>query len=389
MMNFEFTADQRRFRDEVRSFLKREVPLESQAIFGVESEEQFQFARSLGRKLAARGWLAIGWPTEYGGGGRSRVEQAVLNEEMGYWRVPRAGSVGLGTAGPALLEFGTPEQKKVFIPPIAEGEVEYCQGFSEPNAGSDLASLELRAVRDGEEYVLNGTKMFTSHAYDADYIYLLARTDPNAQKHRGLSLFIADVKTPGISFRPLPYINGQMSAQTYFVDARIPASALIGQENQGWYHAMTTLDYERSGLERYGGVRRTFDDFVEYCKGAHHDGNVMIENPVVRHKLAQLRVGMEVWRLLCWKVAWLQSTGATPNAEASIAFLFGTDERLRFAQTAMEMLGHYGTLRHESRWAPMLGDIEGIHTESMHLHGAGTTEIHRNIIALRGLGMPR
>ena len=388
-MNFEFTADQRRFKDEVRSFLAKEVPVESQAIFGVESEDQNQFARSLGRKLAARGWLAVGWPTEYGGGGRSRVEQAILNEEMGYWRVPQAGIVGLGIAGPALLEFGTPEQKKRYLPPIARGEVEYCQGFSEPNAGSDLASLELRALRDGDEYVLNGTKMFTSFAFDADYIYLLARTDPQASKYRGLSLFIADVKTPGISFRPLPYINGQMAAQTNFDDARLPHSALIGEENQGWYHAMTTLDYERSGLQRYGGVRRTFDDLVEYCKSAHYGGSALVENPVVRHKLAQLRVGMEVWRLLCWKVAWLQYTGATPNAEASIAFLYGTDERLRFAQTAMEMLGRYGTLRHESRWAPMLGGIEGIHRESMHLHGAGTNEIHRNIIALRGLGMPR
>ena len=388
-MNFEFTEDQKRFRDDLRSFLEREVPPECEAIFGDESEEQYQFGRSIASKLADRGWLAIGWPVEYGGGGRSQIEQAILNEVVGYRRVPRTGAIGLGIAGPALMNFGTNEQKERYIPPIARGEVEYCQGFSEPNVGSDLASLELRAVRDGDEYVLNGTKMFTSYAFHADYIYLLARTDPEAPKHRGLSLFIANVSTPGISFRPLPYINGAMAGQTYFDDVRLPLSSLIGQENQGWYHAMTTLDYERSGLERYAGVRRTFDDFVEFCKTSRDGRGLLVDNPVVRHKLAEIRVGMEVWRLLCWKVAWLQSTGAVPNAEASIAFLHGTEERLRFAQIAMQALGPHGTLRHDSKWAPMLGAIEGIHRESMHLHGAGTTEIHRNIIAQRGLSMPR
>ena len=256
-MNFDFTEDQKRFRDELRSFLEAEVPLELQEVFGIEREDQYEFGRSIARKLVARGWLTIGWPKEYGGGGRSQIEQAIFNEEMGYWRVPRTGSAGLSIVGPGLMKFGTEEQKKKYIPPIARAEVEYCQGFSEPNAGSDLGALELRATRVGDEYVLNGTKLFTSGAFRAEYIYTLARTDPEAPKHKGLSLFIADVKTPGISFHPLPYINGEMAAQTFFDDVRLPFSTLIGEENQGWYHAMTTLDYERSGLFRYAGVRRT------------------------------------------------------------------------------------------------------------------------------------
>ena len=388
-MNFDFTEEQKQFRDELRSFLETEVPLERQEVFGIAPEDQYEFGRSIARKLSARGWLTIGWPKEYGGGGRSQIEQAILNEEMGYRRVPRTGNTGLSIVGPALIKFGTEEQKEKYIPPITKAEVEYCQGFSEPNAGSDLSSLELRATRDGDEYVLNGTKMFTSRAFRADYIYTLARTDPAAPKHKGLSLFIVDIKTLGISFHPLPYINGEMAAQTFFDDARIPLSALIGEENLGWYHAMTTLDYERSGLLRYAGVSRTFDDFVIFCKTARYNGKTLVDNPVVRHKLAETKVGMEVWRLLCWKVAWFQSTGAVPNAEASVAFLYGTEERLRFAQAAMQILGPLATLRNESRWAPMLGAIEGIHRESMHLHGAGTTEIHRNIIAQRGLGLPR
>ena len=388
-MDFDFTKDQKRFRDDLRTFLEEEVPLERQEVFGLDTEEQYQFGRAVARKLADRGWLAIGWPKEYGGSGRGSIEQAILKEELGYRRVPRTGVTGLDFAGPALLHFGSEEQKREYLPPIARGEVEYCQGFSEPNAGSDLAALELRAVRDGDDYVLNGTKIFTSRAFRSDFIYLLARTDSEAPKHRGLSLFIGSMRTPGISVSPLPYISGELAAQTFFDDVRLDGSTLIGEENQGWYHAMTTLDYERSGLERYAGVRRTFDDFVEFCQTTRVDGTTPWEKPVVRYKLADLRTGMEVWRLLCWKVAWMQSAGAVPNAEASIAFLHGTEERLRFAQTAMQILGPFSTLRHESKWAPLLGAVEGIHRESMHLHGAGTTEIHKNIIAQRGLGLPR
>ena len=388
-MNFELTEEQKKFRSDIRSFLEEEVPPERQAVFGIESEEDYRFGRSIQRKLADKGWLTIGWPTEYGGGGKGPIEQSIFSEEMGYRRVPRTGTTALNIVGPAVMYFGTPEQKEKYLPPIARAEAEYCQGFSEPNAGSDLGSLELRAVRDGDEYVLNGSKMFTSWAFRAQYIYLLARTDPDSPKHRGISLFIADVKTPGISFRPLPYISGSMAAQTYFDDARIPSSALIGEENRGWYHAMATLDFERSGLERYASVQRTFDDFVELCKTTKYNGKLLSENSIARHKLAEIKAGMEVWRLLCWKVAWMQSTGAVPNAEASVAFLHGTVQRLEFAQTAMQLLGLYGTLMHDPNWAPMMGAIEGIHRESMHLHGAGTTEIHRNIIAQRGLGLPR
>ena len=388
-MDFDFTKDQKRFRDDLRTFLEEEVPLERQEVF----------------RLGYRGAVPVRPRRGPQAGGsrlaRYRVAERVRREwswsyraghpegRAGYRRVPRTGVTGLDFAGQALLHFGSEEQKREYLPPIARGEVEYCQGFSEPNAGSDLAALELRAVRDGDDYVLNGTKIFTSRAFRSDFIYLLARTDSEAPKHRGLSLFIGSMRTPGISVSPLPYISGELAAQTFFDDVRLDGSTLIGEENQGWYHAMTTLDYERSGLERYAGVRRTFDDFVEFCQTTRVDGTTPWEKPVVRYKLADLRTGMEVWRLLCWKVAWMQSAGAVPNAEASIAFLHGTEERLRFAQTAMQILGPFSTLRHESKWAPLLGAVEGIHRESMHLHGAGTTEIHKNIIAQRGLGLPR
>ena len=388
-MNFDLTEEQRTFRKDVGAFLAQRVPPERQEVFGVEYEGQYQFGREIASELAQRRWLAVGWPEEHGGGGKGPIEQAIFNEQMGYGMVPRTGTTGLGFVGPALMVFGNPEQQAQYLQPIAAAQVEYCQGFSEPNVGSDLASLELRAERDGDEYVLNGSKMFTSYAFNADYMYLLARTDPQAAKHRGISMFIADMKTPGITLRPLPYISGAMAAQTQFDNVRLPATSLIGEENRGWYHAMTTLDFERSGLERYGRTRRAFDDFVEFCKTTRFNGRAISESASVQHKLAEIKVAFDVWNWLCWRVAWLQSTGAIPNAEASVAFLHGTEERLKFAQSAMEILGPYGTLRNESKWAPMRGTIEGIHRESMHLHGAGTSEIHRNIIAQRGLGLPR
>ena len=388
-MRFQFTQEQQRFREEVSAFLRQEMSPEYETVYGTFSEEKYWFGRALARKLADRGWLTIGWPKEYGGGGKTFLEQSILDEQIGYQRVQRVGITGLNFAGPAIIKFGTEEQKKRYLPPIARGDVEYCQGFTEPNAGSDLASLQMRAERDGDDYVLNGSKMFTSYYAHADYIYLLARTDPDAPKHRGISLFIVEMNAPGISTRPLPYINGEVAAQTFFDSVRIPRSCLVGEENQGWYHAMTTLDYERAGLERYARVRRTFDDFVNFCRDAGSNGKSLGQSPLVRHKLAELKVGMEGWGLLCWKVAWMQSQGEVPNAEASIAFLYGTEQRLRFAQAAMEILGQYGTLTPESELAPIQGAIEGVSRESLHLHGAGTLEIHRNIIAQRGLGLPR
>ena len=362
---------------------------EYETIFGTFSEEKYWFSRDLYRRLAEKGWLTIGWPTEYGGGGKTFLEQSILDEQIGYHLVQRVGITGLNFSGPAIIKFGTPEQKARYLPPIARGEAEYCQGFTEPDAGSDLASLQMRAEADGEYYVLNGSKMFTSYYAHADFIYLLARTDPDAPKHRGISLFIVEMDTPGITTRPLPYINGEVAAQTFFDDVRVPRSCLVGQENQGWYHAMTTLDYERAGLERYARVRRTFDDFVAFCKTAPYRNGVLGRDPVVRHKLAKIKVGLEGWAVLCWKVAWMQSRGEVPNAEASIAFLYGTQQRLYFAEEAMEILGRLGTLTPESSAAPIEGSIEGLSRESMHMHGAGTMEIHRNIIAQRGLGLPR
>ena len=383
-MHFSFSEEQESFRRELSNFLRQEMSPRYETLIGSYSEEQHAFGDALARKLAEKGWLAVGWPEEYAGGGKTAIEQAILDDLLGYLRVPKVGLIGLNFAGPAILRFGSPEQKAGLLPPIARGQVQFCQGFSEPNAGSDLASLQTRAVRDGDEYVITGAKMFTSYYAHADYIYLLARTNPDAPKHRGISLFIFNVHTPGVTFQPLHYINEEVAAITYLDNVRVPATALVGEENQGWYHAMTTLDFERAGLFRYATTRRVFDDFVDYCRN-----NGVKQDPVAKRRLAELNVGMEGWRWLCWKVAWAQAQGELPNAEASVAFLHGTELRLKFAQTAMDILGPYGVLTADDELAPIQGAIEGLSRESLHLHGAGTTQVHRNIIAQRGLGLPR
>jgi len=388
-VRFQFTEEQARFRQELSDFLDQEVLPHMQTVFGAWSKEQYQFGRQLYKKMAQRHWPTIGWPVEYGGGGKTFVEQSIFDEQIGYHRVPRVCITSLNFAGPALMRFGSEEQKINYLRPIASTDVDYCQGFSEPDAGSDLASLQMRAEKDGDDYILNGSKIFTSYYLHADYIYLLARTNQDLPKHKGISLYIVDCKTPGITFQDLPFINGEFAAQTFFDNVRAPHFCLIGEENQGWYYAMTTLDYERAGLERYARTRRTFDDFVELCKNTRDNGKPLSEDAIVRHKLAESKMNFETWKWLCWKVAWMQSQGLVPNAEASIAFLHGTDVRFKFAQAAMEILGFYGSLTPECDLAPLQGAIEGLSRESLHLHGAGTMEIHRNIIAQRGLGLPR
>jgi len=383
-LNFTFTPEQQSFREDLCTFLQESVPESEQTTHGYFSESQYAFSRRLYKQMALKRWLTIGWPAEFGGGGKGFVEQAIFDEEIGYHRVQRVGITGLSFVGPALIRFGSTAQKAKYLPPIASGDVEYCQGFTEPNAGSDLASLEMTATKEGNNYVLNGSKIYTSFYKHADYIYLLARTDLDVSKHRGISLFIVPSDQTGISYREIPFIIGESSAQIYFDNVKVSFDSLIGDENQGWYYAMTTLDYERAQMERYARVRRTFDEFLHFCQT-----HGLAKEPIVQHKLAKLKMDFDTWKLLCWKVAWMQSENLLPNAEASSAFLFGTDQRLRFSQEASEILGFYSILLKGSDLTPMNGAIEGLTREALHMHGAGTQEIHRNIVAQRGLGLPR
>jgi alkylation response protein AidB-like acyl-CoA dehydrogenase len=290
-----------------------------------------------------------------------------------------------------MIVYGTEEQKNEFIPGILSGDIIWCQGYSEPNAGSDLASLEMRAVRDGDDYVINGTKIWSSNAHKAIWCFLLARTDMDAPKHKGISYFLVDMKTPGMTIRPLiDMMNNHGFNEIFFENVRVPRSNLLGEENRGWYMATTTLDFERSSIGGAVGAKRMLDDLVVWCRETKSNGHSLYDEPPVRWRLGEAAVEAELGRLLSYRVVTLQARGQVPNYESSIAKLFNTDMQLRMARSGLEIMGLYGQLDHKDEMAPLQGRFERQYLWQTGLAvGGGTTEIQKNIIAMRGLGLPR
>jgi alkylation response protein AidB-like acyl-CoA dehydrogenase len=331
------------------------------------------------------------WPREYGGQVASPVRSAVFNEEMSYHRVPGRDNFGVRMMGATLMLHGSEEQKRVHLPPVAKGEVQWCQGYSEPESGSDLASLSTKAVRDGDDFVVNGSKIWTSMGHCADWIMLLARTDVDAPKHRGISFFLVDMKTPGIQVTPIVNMAGRHEFnQIIFDNVRVPAQNIVGEENQGWYVAVTLLDFERSGIDYSANGKRLLDDTRAYAAETQRNGQKLTELPWVRHSLADRYIECEVARLIAYNVAYRQGQGLVPNKEASVSKVFGSETVQRVARTCMDILGMYGALSGKEKWAPLQGHIQ--ESWMLSLSGtiaAGTSEIQRNVIASRGLGLPR
>lgn len=392
-MDLRFTEEEESFRREVIEFIEKEVPPAIRVDYdGLDlSPEQFEFAGRLDRKLAQKGWLCMHWPREYGGHGVSITKQLIFNEEMAFRGVPSRGHMGINIVGPAIMLYGSDEQKRKFLPPITRGELEWCQGFSEPNSGSDLASLRTSAKQDGDGYVINGQKIWSSRAHHASYCWLLARTDPEAPKHKGLSTFAVDMKAPGITVRPIVTVLGSTHfCEIFFDNVRIPAHALVGQRDQGWYQAMGTLSFERSGINRVASVRRALRDLVEYVKTHERNGVPLSRDAIVRHHLAELETEIEVARLLCYRVAWLQMKGQVPSYEASMARVFGHELSQKVARVGMKILQLRCQLMPGDPRAPIGGNLARAFLSTIsNTIRSGTSEIQRNIIAQRGLGLPR
>jgi len=394
-MDFRFSPSEEAFREEIRDWLKTNLPdnwTGDRFSRGSGDPEGMNVYGEFARRLATKGWVAPHWPKEYGGLGLSVVEQLVFNEEMANSNAPIGySSIGVGWAGPTIIVYGTDEQKQRFLPPITSGTAMWCQGFSEPNAGSDLANLSTRAVRDGDDYVINGQKIWTSGAHYADWMILIARTDQDAPKHKGISYFLVDMKTPGITTRPLiDMMNNHGFNEIFFENARVPRANLLGEENRGWYMATTTLDFERSSIGGAVGAKRMLDDLVVWTRETRSNGHSVYDEPRVRWRLGEAAVEAELGRLLSYRVVTLQSRGQVPNYEASIAKLFNTDMQLRMAKSGLEIMGLYGQLDHKDEKAPLKGRFERQYLWQTGLAvGGGTTEIQKNIIAQRGLGMPR
>jgi alkylation response protein AidB-like acyl-CoA dehydrogenase len=386
-LDFRFTDEDERLRQEVRTFLREHLPRDWKVRNDREAESGTDFAlsRRLAHGLATRGWLTLAWPREYGGLGGSPIAQMIYNEELGYAGAPLGFGFGPNLVGPTLMVWGSDKQKQQHLPPIASGDVLWCQGFSEPAAGSDLASLETRALASGDHYVINGQKIWTSEGHRADWMILLARTDPEAPKHRGISYFMVDMRSPGVTVQPLVNLmNSHAFNQVFFDDVRVPRGNLVGEENRGWYVATTTLDFERSGINRVAWARRQFEDLVEFL------AQRSCVTDQARARLAELAVEFEVARLLCYRVAFLQALGAVPNYESSMAKLFGTEVIARFASVSMDVLGLAGQLEPSSTAAALQGRLERTYLAApSYTIAGGTSEVQRGVIATRGLGLPR
>jgi len=297
----------------------------------------------------------------------------------------------LNTVGPALMRFGSEEQKNEFLPRILRGEVEISIGYTEAEAGTDLASLKTTAVRDGDYYIINGAKVFTSLAHVSDYIWLAARTDPNApKKHRGLSIFLIPTNTPGISMKPLYTMPGEQNNYTFYDDVRVHKSCLVGEENKGWQYLTTQLDFERIMLSPSSPMMRNIEDTIQWAKETKIDGAPVIDQPWVRRKFAELIMEVEVLKILNFQVAWLITKDIVPYAEASMVKVFGSELYQKVNASLLEIMGQFGQLQADSKWAVHKGRVEkSFRSDVVFIFGGGAIEVQRNIIAIAGLGMPR
>ena len=387
-MDFRFTPEEEAFREEVAGFVSNELP---PYWLGAEEEytpELWPVTRAISAKLGQRGWLSQSWPKEYGGQQAPVLTQLVFQEEANYWGILGTGMGIGGTAwvAPCLLMYGTPEQKQEHLPPIASGERFWCTGYSEPGSGSDLASLSTRARLEGNCFIVDGQKVWTSAAHVADWCWLAVRTDPSAPQHKGISMLLVDMKTPGITVRPLINMAGAHSFnEVYFDNVRVPRSGLVGELNRGWYVVMTALDFERAwpGVRYASMARRILDEMLKYAL------QVGLK-PQHRTRLAQVAVEAAVGRAMSWRVVDVINHDRVPNFEASEVKVFTTEVVARSIRTGLEILGLYGQLAPESPHARLQGWLEQIYQIIVgNLIAGGSSEVQRNIIAIRGLGLPR
>jgi alkylation response protein AidB-like acyl-CoA dehydrogenase len=396
-MDFRFTPEEEALRKQFDDFFREEMrnaPPEwwtyEEALFGLDV--CWEFHKKVAKKLAAKGWLSHAWPKEYGGQDASLIEQFIFSDVQGYHRGAGVDPWGIQMLAPTLLFGGSEEQKKEHLPYIARAERFWTQLWSEPGAGSDLACLTTRAVRQGDDYIVNGQKIWTSGAHRADWGFMIARTDPNSKRSRGLSFFLLDMKTPGITIKPILSLDGSyLFNEVFFDDVRIPARNRVGEENEGWLASQMTSNSERSMIMLFSYIRRELEELIEFCKETKKDGKPLSQNPYVRHRLAQLAIEIESGRAYSYFVVWNQIKGGLISAGpyAAAAKVMATELNQRFFYTGGQILGMYSQIK-ESKWAPLQGRFEKEyqHCPSLNM-GGGTSEIMRNLVCSLGLGLPR
>jgi len=382
-MQLAFTAEQETLKAELRSYFASLVE-EIEA----DTSDESSYTRYI-RRMGHDGWLGIGWPVEYGGQARGPIDQMIFVEESHWAGVPLP-LLTLNSVGPTLMALGTDEQKRTMLPRILRGELHFAIGYTEPGAGTDLAALQTRARRDGDEYVINGQKLFTSAIQQADYVWLAVRTDPDLPKHKGLSILLVPTDAPGFHWVPLHTMAGEFTSATFYEDVRVPAANLVGEENQGWKLITNQLNHERVAICPASGILRSIDDVRRWCESSMlADGRRVIDQQWVQTTLARVVARVEFLKLVNWKVAWAADKGLNP-ADASATKVFGTEVALEAHRLLMEIVGPSSYLEAASLGAVLAGRLErGYRAQTIFTFGGGTNEIQRDIIAMVGLGMPR
>lgn len=386
-MALELSQNESKVFSEVHDLLVKETtPDVAEEIFHTGGVYGGPKARKVIQKVGARGWLCPSWPKKYGGIESSELLRFKIVDDMAYLGLPYM-FIGAHMAGPLILKHASEELKDEFLPVLAKGNIEICLGYTEPQAGSDLASLEIRAEDKGDYFLINGQKMFNTSAHIADYHWLAARTDPNAPKHKGITLMIVDLKTPGITIRPMVSMAGWKTNEVFYDNVQVPKYRVVGELNKGFYYIMTALDYERAFVT--GAYRRVFDDLAGYVKTASLNGKLLSKDPIIRQQLAELAIELEVAHLLYYRLADMLDHHETPSYEPCMEKLFGTELTKRVTNTAMQIMGPAAQLLEGTKGA-LLGGAMQHHYLSCIIETVygGTSEIMRNIMALRGLGLP-
>ncbi|MGJ3507987.1 acyl-CoA dehydrogenase family protein [Enemella sp. A6] len=389
-MDFDLNPDQREWLAEVRTFLAENV---TDALRAELAEHDLEYPdgelAAFRRKVGELGWFGLNWPVEYGGLGLSPIHQHLLVSEFEYWGVPGP-DLTVTSVAPMIMRHGTEQNKAEFLPPIARGEMICAVGYSEPDAGTDLASLRTKAVRDGDEWVITGQKIWNSGAQRSTHEWLCVRTDPEAPKHKGISVIIVPIDAPGVEIRPIWAWSDYRTNAAFFDQVRVPVTNLIGEENKGWQYITGALDLERGALTNAGDLRRAVDDLLALARQPRTDGRVPTDDPVLRRKLMELEADVEVARVMGYEAASLLDDGIIPSVEVSAEKIFTSELRQRIADVAMQVLGSDGLLSGRGEQAPPQARFERLYRISPLLRfGAGTNEVLRDVIAQRGHGLAR
>ncbi|RJR18550.1 MAG: acyl-CoA dehydrogenase [Desulfobacteraceae bacterium] len=391
-MDFGYSREEEEYRERLCRFLDEnlteEIARQNWEDRGVGSE-----GREFSRKLAAYGFLGMSWPKEYGGKGLSPTYEFILLDELGKrWGCHVPLDVGYTMVGPTILRRGSEALKSEFLPRIIEGEIEFCLGYTEPNSGSDLASMQMKAVEEGDYFIVNGQKTFNTECHYSEYHWLAARTDQSrgAPKYKGISLFIVDMDSPGITIRPLWTMSGERTNEVYYDNVKVPRHRMVGEKNMGFYYMMEAIGSERNQVFIPMRLYSLLQELVQYARDTHHNGRPLAEDPLVRDRLAQAAIELEVARVLADHSRWLESNHMPLSYEPEITKIFTSEMEQRLVDTGMQLLGAFGLLMEDSPRVPMRGRLAWYYLHSfMTTIGAGTSEIGRSVIAQRGLGLPR